>query len=94
MDQEAIYFMVGHRLKVALVEARMTQGDLAKRAGVTENTVSRHVNGKPMTLGVLYLYAAAIGTDPAALLPKWAPSDSNRQPTGYGFEPSEEVAAA
>ena len=83
MDEDRVYHLkAAHRLRVALTDARMTQLDLAKATGVSHGTVSRHVNGKPVTVGVLARYAKALGVEPGDLLPRL---DSNQEPTGQGI---------
>ena len=70
----------GHRLRVAMVEARMTQRELADGTGVALQTVGRHMRGKtPITVQQLFAYARVLGVDPATLLPRL---DSNQEPTG------------
>ena len=82
-DEDRVYHLhAAHRLRVALTEARMTQLELAKASNVSHGTVSRHVNGKPITIGVLARYARALGIEPNDLLPRL---DSNQEPTGSGI---------
>ena len=83
MDEDRVYHLqAAHRLRVALTDARMTQLQLAEATGVSHGTVSRHVNGKPITVGVLARYAKALGVSPSDLLPRL---DSNQEPTGQGI---------
>lgn len=53
-----------HRLKVARVEAKMTQADLADASGVDQNSIARYEMGS-VTPGLdkVYALAIALGTD-------------------------------
>lgn len=74
-------------LRVEMVRQRMTQSRLSDLTGISVPTVGRHYRGEyPMSAFTTYLYARALGIEQCRLVPEWAPSDSNRQPTGDRFE--------
>lgn len=86
--------LTGHRLRVATVEAKLTQRQLADLTGFALNTVSRHMRGEtPMSVAQLVRYANALGVPMASLLPRL---DSNQQPfdlqTGPGSAPEPSLA--
>jgi len=83
MEDELALRRVGHRIKVAAVDAEMTQEQLAEILGVSVQTVGRHMRGQnPMTIVQFLEYAQALGVEPCTLLPRL---DSNQQPTGQGI---------
>jgi len=65
----ALYAAIGHRLRVAAVDARLTQARLAERAGVSVPTCGKHMRGSSITVGHLARYAAALGVHVTDLLP-------------------------
>lgn len=57
--------MVGHRLRVARVEARMTQESLARASGVSVMTIANTERGESSpTFENVYRLAEAIGCTP------------------------------
>lgn len=57
--------MVGHRLKVARAEARMTQEELSKASGVSVMTIARTEQGQSSpTFENAYRFAEALGCTP------------------------------
>ena len=58
-----------HSLRIARVRAGMTSAELAKLAGVSQNTITRieHGSGVPQAT-TLYKLALALRVDPATLL--------------------------
>ncbi len=84
--------LTGHRLRVAMVDARLTQQQLADLTGYGINTVGRHMRGDTaITVPQLMRYAKALGVAPGTLLPRL---DSNQQPAGYVPQPEPSLAEA
>ncbi len=91
MERDDFDVQVGRRLRAAMVLAGMRTDELAEQLHVRQLTVQRHMRGdRAPDLRQLAAYAAALNVEPESLLPevewdvelrKWAPSDSNRQPT-------------
>ncbi len=53
---------IGHMLRVAMVDAGMTQQELADAVGLTIRTVSRHINDRsPVTVPQLLRYSEVLG---------------------------------
>jgi transcriptional regulator with XRE-family HTH domain len=53
---------LGHRLRVAMVDAGLTQAQLAEKVGLSRETVSKHVNGRAaVTVDQLIRYSEALG---------------------------------
>jgi transcriptional regulator with XRE-family HTH domain len=93
MDEDEFYDLAGHLLRVEMVKARLNQGQLAERAGISLPTVNRHVNGKPISFSALFRYSRALGIPLQRLIPdiedadcEWPPRDSNSQPTDVWFD--------
>ena len=63
-----------HRLAAAMREKRLTRRHLALRAGLSDGTVRRVLNGHDMRLSTLIAIARVVGLDPASLL---APTSSS-----------------
>jgi transcriptional regulator with XRE-family HTH domain len=58
---EKLLAYTGQRLKMARKQKGMTQGELASRLGVAQNSISRYESGnKSMTLSTLYEMAQAL----------------------------------
>ena len=53
--------MVGHRIRVARADARMSQEDLAKAAGVSIASIQRYESGEPCPLLQAAAMAEALG---------------------------------
>jgi transcriptional regulator with XRE-family HTH domain len=87
---------VGNRLKFARDEAGLrTAGQLAEKMELSELTVRRHLRGDTMPdVETLLHYAAVLDVSLDDLAPKWAPSDSNRQPTDHRFDRERELVAS
>lgn len=66
-DPEAV--AIGRAVKAALAAAGWSQADLAERAGMAKNTISRRVNGLlPFTFPELRRVAAALDIPLSALI--------------------------
>jgi transcriptional regulator with XRE-family HTH domain len=53
---------LGHRLRVAMVDAGLTQSQLADMVGLSRETVSKHVNGRAaVKVDQLVRYSEALG---------------------------------
>jgi transcriptional regulator with XRE-family HTH domain len=54
--------ITGHKLRVAMVDAGLTQQQLGDRAGISLNTVSRHMRSQtPITVDQLMAYSRVLG---------------------------------
>lgn len=73
------------RLKAAREALRLTQGELAKRAGITQGSVSRLENGdKAPSTELLQTLAKVLGVSVSHLLGD--PIAEQNQPPGYGHK--------
>jgi transcriptional regulator with XRE-family HTH domain len=71
MNKERFYAELGRRLRQARTTARLTQAELADRAGVTRAALANIERGEQrMAAHQLVAVAAALGIEPAVLLPK------------------------
>jgi len=62
--------LVGERVHQAMWRRRTQQIDLAPVVGIDQSTLSRKIRGKrPWSVAEVYRVAAALGVDPADLLP-------------------------
>ena len=60
-DDESMNRFVGHKIRVAMVDAGMTQKQLADAVGLSLNTVSRHIRGiTPVPTNWLARYAEVL----------------------------------
>jgi transcriptional regulator with XRE-family HTH domain len=58
---ETVTQAIGHKIRVAMVDAGLTQAQLAEKAGVSLNTVSRQQRGlSPITVDQLARYAQVL----------------------------------
>lgn len=64
-------YEVGGKIRSARIEAGMTQEQLAERAGISGNAVSRYEMGESeMGISMLFRIADATGTSPDELMPE------------------------
>src|SRR3712207_5708335 len=61
--------VVGDQIRILRWDKRMKQGELARRAGLSQNSVSSIENGKSMpSVGTVVRIARALGVPPSDLL--------------------------
>lgn len=67
---EALYRAFGRALRSAREDAELTQKQLAERVGLSRTSVTNIERGSQhVALHQLFLFAAAVGVEPSALLP-------------------------
>lgn len=82
MNEDEFYDEAGHLLRVEMVRARLNQAKLAERAGMSLNTVNRHMNGKPMPLIAILRYAEALDVPIHRLIPSNQSTDCDPELAG------------
>ncbi|MBY4798397.1 helix-turn-helix domain-containing protein [Collinsella sp. AGMB00827] len=73
--------MFGHRLKVARVDARLTQAELAERVGLSNKSVSLYESGAVCpAFETVYAIADALNVSPNELCGWWTRDESPQIP--------------
>lgn len=82
MEEREYSLEVGRRIRDARRSAGLTQEDLGDEVNLSRTSITNIENGnQPVTVGLLYLVAAAVACDPVELLPSAAETRRSALPT-------------
>lgn len=75
---DRLYRTLGQFIKAARVQQHLTQEELAMQVGLTRTSINNIEHGRQrIQIHTLYMFAEALHTRPAALLPSLAPVASH-----------------